>query len=257
MTTSQYTSKPQKFCVQCDVLIEHNGRGNFCSKECYWLSMRKPIERICEICNKPFIVTATRIKPGQALFCSHKCRGIYRRQSRIECTCVQCGIEFWKYPSEINRGGGTYCSTQCSGIHRSRSINCVCLNCGQKFISTPSKIEKGGGKFCSRECYAAAKSIAYQGANNPEWRGGKKDYRGKNWTQQRKLAYTRDKGECQYCGKKPQKGKPKFQVHHIKPFREFNGDYIAANQLTNLITLCHQCHGKAEHGKITIQPYLF
>jgi len=99
--------------------------------------------------------------------------------------------------------------------------------------------------------------LEYRGAKNPEWRGGKSDYRGENWTQQRKLAYNRDNGVCQHCGKKPQKGKRKFQVHHIKPFRLFDGDYEAANQLTNLITLCESCHGKAEHGKIAVQPHLF
>jgi HNH endonuclease len=257
MDTPQYTSEQQKLCDYCSAPAAHNGRGNFCSQKCYWASMRKPIERVCEICNQSFTVTATRIKPGQALFCSRKCRGIFRQRSRVECVCAQCGKEFWKFPSEIKRGGGRYCSNECSGIARTQSIECFCLNCGKAFISTPAKIENGSGKFCSRTCYAAAKSIVYRGSRNPEWRGGKSDYRGENWSQQRKAAYARDKGECQYCGKKPQKGKPKFQVHHIKPFRTFKGDYLSANQLTNLITLCHSCHGKAEHGKIVIQPYLF
>lgn len=214
-------------------------------------------ERTCLICENIFFVTQCRIKPGQALFCSRICRGIFRQRSRVECTCLHCGGQFWRYPADIKRGCGTYCSNKCSGSARTKTVYCDCAYCGKSFQSTPAKIDHYGRKFCSRECYATAKSFSYRGAKNPEWRGGKSDYRGENWSQQRKAAYARDMGECRYCGKKPQKGKQKFQVHHIKPFRTFDGDYVKANELTNLITLCHSCHGKAEHGKIIIQPYLF
>ena len=252
MTTSQYTSKPVT---------------------------------ACEVCGNP-------LKSGKS-FCSPKCRGLFRKQSRVNCVCAQCGKEFWKYPSEIKRGGGSYCSNQCTGIARTTKVECfcercgksffvkpahlkagkgkfcgnecaglakrnrvdrICLQCGTQFKIDPSRVERGGGKFCSPKC----STTYHRGKNNSAWRGGNKvKNRGVNWSTQRKLAYARDKGECQYCGKKPQKGKNKFQVHHIKPFRDFNGDYLSANLLTNLITLCPSCHKFAENGKIIIQPYLF
>jgi predicted HNH restriction endonuclease len=37
-----------------------------------------------------------------------------------------------------------------------------------------------------------------------------------------------------------------LDVHHIVPFRTFKGDWRKANELSNLITLCRNCHRKAE-----------
>jgi predicted HNH restriction endonuclease len=35
-------------------------------------------------------------------------------------------------------------------------------------------------------------------------------------------------------------------VHHLIPYRTFNGDYLAANRLANLISVCRPCHWKRE-----------
>jgi DEAD/DEAH box helicase domain-containing protein len=48
----------------------------------------------------------------------------------------------------------------------------------------------------------------------------------------------------------------KLHVHHIKPFHSFgyipnkNDNYLLANELDNLITLCPSCHQKVEKGSI-------
>jgi 5-methylcytosine-specific restriction endonuclease McrA len=66
---------------------------------------------------------------------------------------------------------------------------------------------------------------------------------------------------CQCCSKVQKKGRA-LDVHHIIPFRVFgyirnqNDLYKQANDLTNLITLCQQCHAKAEAQLIPIQPTL-
>jgi len=117
------------------------------------------------------------------------------------------------------------------------------------FYVYPSAIERGQGKYCSKKCGGLDKS----GENHPHWRGGHSNYRGENWNRQRKAAYERDSGTCQYCGKKPKEGEHRCEVHHIIRFMDFNGDYLSANQLTNLITLCQYCHQQAEYGKIPIQ----
>ncbi|RPI52217.1 MAG: HNH endonuclease [Deltaproteobacteria bacterium] len=76
----------------------------------------------------------------------------------------------------------------------------------------------------------------FAGAKNPAWRGGHKDYRGYNWSSQRKLALERDGHRCVKCGKT--KG---ITVHHKIPFRLF-ATYEDANELSNLETLCRKCH---------------
>lgn len=77
---------------------------------------------------------------------------------------------------------------------------------------------------------------------------------GPNWQQQRQKVLERDDFRCRTCGASAKKG---LHVHHIRPFREFgyaageNENYILANQLSNLVTLCPSCHRNAEAGQQT------
>jgi len=80
------------------------------------------------------------------------------------------------------------------------------------------------------------------------WRNDPNEY-GPNWSKQRDLARARDGYRCQVCGIAEQGHS--LDVHHKIPFRAFRDekgkiDYIRANQLDNLITLCPTCHRRAE-----------
>lgn len=73
------------------------------------------------------------------------------------------------------------------------------------------------------------------------------NYYGPNWADIRAAILQRDGNTCQDEGHKRAGGsdhRDKLVVHHIKPLKEFNGDHEAANQGTNLITLCTLCHGR-------------
>ena len=96
-----------------------------------------------------------------------------------------------------------------------------------------------------------------RGANNINYRGGTIKGRGQNWGHQKRQVLKRDNYKCQICGKKIDRKKWDFGVHHIKPYREFNGDYEAANQLSNLITLCRKCHAKVEMAHLPCPRPLF
>ena len=74
------------------------------------------------------------------------------------------------------------------------------------------------------------------------WTGDANNY-GPNWNQQRNLARERDHYSCQICGVSEQG--TAHHVHHKTPFKKFTS-YQEANQLDNLITLCANCHQKAE-----------
>jgi len=74
---------------------------------------------------------------------------------------------------------------------------------------------------------------------------------GPNWATQRRRARERDGYRCRNCGL-PEAAGREHDVHHIRPFRTFdyrpneNRNYIAANALSNLMTLCPECHRRLE-----------
>ena len=74
------------------------------------------------------------------------------------------------------------------------------------------------------------------------WNNNQNDY-GPQWPRIRKLVRARDQFTCQACGRK--EDSKAHHVHHIVPFRNFVNPQ-AANQLDNLITLCPDCHRRAE-----------
>jgi DEAD/DEAH box helicase domain-containing protein len=73
---------------------------------------------------------------------------------------------------------------------------------------------------------------------------------GPNWAAQRQQARERDGYRCHLCGR-PEQGR-EHDVHHMQPFRTFdyrpgeNDTYMLANALSNLVTLCSECHPKME-----------
>lgn len=70
---------------------------------------------------------------------------------------------------------------------------------------------------------------------------------GREWPAIRARILERDGNTCQDEGHKQAGGsdpRDRLVVHHIKPLREFGGDYNTANQEENLITLCTMCHGR-------------
>ena len=79
------------------------------------------------------------------------------------------------------------------------------------------------------------------------------DY-GPNWQKQRQRVLERDDFRCRTCGAS---GDVTLHVHHIRPFREYgyipgeNENYMQANQINNLVSLCPSCHRNAEAGQQT------
>ncbi len=65
------------------------------------------------------------------------------------------------------------------------------------------------------------------------------------WPNIRSLARARDSYRCQVCG--AIENKTAFHVHHKTPFRMFNSA-DEANKLSNLVTLCPNCHKKVEQN---------
>jgi DEAD/DEAH box helicase domain-containing protein len=74
------------------------------------------------------------------------------------------------------------------------------------------------------------------------WSNAPNDY-GPDWDAIRNQVRARDKYRCQGC-RAPENGMP-HHVHHRIPFRSF-ASREQANQLDNLVTLCPNCHRRAE-----------
>lgn len=215
-------------------------------------SSKPKTQCICAYCQKTFTTFPSRIKRGGGKYCSVECHNA-AQTLKVKCNCNVCGKEIvvkrLRYVSNIS---GNYCSLECFRVYQKQNyLTLECLNCKNIFFSKPSKV-KYKRNFCSRKCHREYS----RGENSLLYMGGGIRYRGVNWRKQRDAAHKRDGGVCQYCHHLPRKGSRLNAVHHIKPFRTFNGDYIAANDLSNLITLCHTCHRKAESGVIPVPKRL-
>jgi hypothetical protein len=177
----------------------------------------------------------------KGLYCSYSC---WVKERNIELTCLNCGKKFIRQKSRLKWGRGKTCSTQCQydyikNIKPHKILERECLNCNNIFYINPSRLSsrKGGGKYCSRSC----RDRHWFGINTPNYINGGNDYRGANWQSQKRKTLTRDKHTCQDCGDNLDVG-----VHHVIPYRYYKEDYIKANHLDNLITLCFPCHRKAD-----------
>lgn len=258
-----------------------------------WKGNRIPV--VCEICGKDFAIKPTQFKRFIHRFCSRVCKGKWHslnksgkdspswRGMSAERSCDECG-KIYRPSSQNKRRRAQQQAHLCSPAcriawvskhttamppHKSReehwawkgvSAERPCDECGAIF--RPRSRPKNNHFFCSKTCNAAYHSKHYAGPNSPRWLGGSIHYYGPNWNAQKRAARKRDDYRCHYCGKPQKKNKHALDVHHVKPFREFgyvlglNDNYLQANELSNLVSLCKHCHRLAEHGKIVIQPYL-
>jgi transposase len=95
------------------------------------------------------------------------------------------------------------------------------------------------------------------GESNGNWKGGYEEYYGPNWESQRKACLVRDGYLCRRCGTTKEEMDREPDVHHLRPFRTFQGNFELANTLTNLVALCCACHTFCErhpHIPLPAQP---
>lgn len=139
-------------------------------------------------------------------------------------------------------------------MRRAAVANVSCMACGedaagvvmgarQVIDEKPELIE-----LCL-ECISAASDVAkvlQLRIRQATSRSRHADY-GPDWSRIHDEILNRDGYECQDVDHRAIEGadlSSSLVVHHIKPLKEFGGDYLAANQQANLITLCTVCHGR-------------
>jgi len=265
-------------CEQCGDTFEdypsrREGRGRenfFCSRNCKDEYARK--EKLyfeCEVCGDevvrhPSTAQAMGDYDIQNHFCSKQCESVYKteewvgekhprwKDNTVEKSCDECGVAIEVNKYYLDKQNNFFCSHSCHTEYQlvyDRYGECEW--CGDEFELQPRQRRGLNTLLCSDECSRSWMSKNRSGEENPMWRGGKEKYYGANWLQSRRKVLERDDKECQFCGKTREEHYESYgqdlDVHHIKPIREFDGDYETANKQSNLITLCRSCHTEAEH----------
>lgn len=161
--------------------------------------------------------------------------------------CLACGKSFKADRSRAKYNRGKYCSVDCKKRHcRQKNPNkwrhLRCPSC-EKTFSAPTYEPRR--RYCSMKC----KVGHYKGAVSPLYRG-KLKARGQNWPRMKRLVLRRDEYHCSDCNisrdELRRTKKRVLEVHHLRPVRFFV-DKEAANDPSNLITLCYKCHHKRDY----------
>lgn len=236
--------------LQCPNRIYKKGHGRQLNRPDF-------VNVTCHECGKPFRLHQSRLDRFEHVYCSRLCSSkAHTGQIMITRPCSICGKLVTRIACRM-KSNHVICSRECQSILTTQIHSCkvqtICDGCGKPIEIHPSTQKKNKKVFCSWEC----RNKHIYGQDNPAYRSGqgRRSYYGKNWKSQRHSALHRDNYTCQYCGKRPKKTN-RLHVHHITPAYLFNGDWQTANELSNLITLCHKCHKDAERELISVQRSL-
>lgn len=270
----------KKNCLNCDKEIHvkpsHYERKKYCSRICmhdyqkknppeFWKAISKKQSVQCSFCGNTLKRKPSEIRKKS--FCNHECKKRYQLanghlinqhlRKDVTILCQSCGGEF--IVPKNREKTAKYCSRNCLGKANGKRgkeqykkrVKVYCANCQTGFEKKPSTVKELN--FCSIECMGTyySESKMFAGENSGTWAGGDIDYYGPNWLSQRRMARKRDNYTCQDCGIKEEEYGSELSVHHLMPFRDFNGDWKKANELSNLITLCeYPCHRRRHSKKV-------
>lgn len=272
------------FELSCDVCgndITKTEKGyecsenHYCSDVCKNKGMKSDGEyRECDVssCDSEVWVKESQLDSmgGYSLdntFCSKECESEYKSENwvgedhpswdggEVETECAECGTDISRKPSDLK--DNNFCTKAC--FYSFRTVDMVerdCVNCANAVEKKPYNF-KTENAVCSQECLSEHLGELRKGEDNPQWKGGRFDYYGPNWNEQRKSALERDGYECQKCGMDIEEHYDEFgaslHVHHIEPRRSIIDtssptveEFEEANRLENLRTLCKSCHREAE-----------
>lgn len=216
-----------------------------------------PITLVCKTCGNCFRAYPSATKRystnGPRKYCSYACaladpeRMAHCRAAPELRTCAHCGKQ---YEYRKSRNGKRFCSPECDYAARGNGslrrpdalIKFTCAYCGKSSERYQSQNRGYVNLYCSQECHYEHRIQQYAS----EWGEQNRNDRGPNWHRQRNKARKRDGYACRHCGVTEKELGCGLDVHHLIPFRKFNGDWRRANELDNLICLCRSCHRTIE-----------
>jgi len=225
--------------------------------------------RTCDYCGERFY------SEYQKRYCSDACldaSGSYAGPNnpnysggKERTSCVSCGDSFEYYPSEKP---GKYCpdcvetvewrstpdvDAEANPRWKGGKVELECDECGEEVRRFPADLT-GEHAFCSPDCQADWLSEAFTGEGHPNWKGGDVGPYGPGWNRVRREALKRDGYACVVCGADRIEIGRNPDVHHLIPVRSFaasdDHDVSDAHYLDNVVSLCVDCHRKADAGLI-------
>lgn len=195
----------------------------------------------CKTCGKETKKSTFYIKKFEGrVYCSKGCYYDSIRKPKIERICEQCKQSFMAYPSVVNRGYARFCSKECKDAfnhgensYKWKRVERNCLNCNKTFQIEAWRLKdkrSNRGKLCSIQCRKE-----YQVKDNsPNWRGidSKPKENLYNW---RMSVLRRDKYACVQCG-----NIELLQADHIKPIATHPELMLDINNGRTLCLDCHK-----------------
>src|SRR3990172_2886201 len=159
--------------------------------------------RICIRCSAKFYASPSLILRGGGKFCSKRCYGDFKIQSKIMRSCRNCGEQLFLVAGDNSRrcesclknfaskrkpsincarcsalivgNGKIYCTIQCRGLSQKempgpRGVrpNKHCEKCGNAFYASPGHLAMGWGKFCSKKCFGLPKHGSAKGGTRTD-----------------------------------------------------------------------------------------
>jgi 5-methylcytosine-specific restriction endonuclease McrA len=233
-------------------------RRKFCSRLCSQLAQQQRIEVSCARCDKTFRLPIWQVEKSTVQYCSTTCHFPH-------CTiiCAWCGQQKRVPPSA--RKLHNCCSRKCSrawqgaqgivGVPYAR-VQVTCATCGKNFERQRHAVQRNTLQYCSRVCFAEGHRLRMGGEKNPAWRGGHDPYYGPQWDRQAAAARQRDQYTCQRCRVTEETLGKTLHVHHITRLSDFDRDFLRANALWNLISLCSSCHKYLEWHETDMVAFL-
>jgi 5-methylcytosine-specific restriction endonuclease McrA len=276
-----FTNRKEYECPQCEEIFKDypsrreskDSNNYFCSKECKHLFEAKDgLDTECSECGEEIHIPKSRVgEVGEYeqknYFCDKDCESSFKSREwvgkdhpswnggRERVSCEECGGTYKVHPHNIEQT--RFCSAECRREDwKKYPSKYNCANCGEIVEKMPHNV-KGDETTCSKECLKEHLSSIRKGEENPAWKGGRFNYYGPNWPEQREKALERDSYSCQECDmtrdQHYQNYDEDLHVHHKVPRRQIIDEeeptieqFELANSLDNLVTLCKSCHRKLE-----------
>jgi hypothetical protein len=252
----------------------NRGRENyFCGKECAdKFKAKDGLDTECAECGEGVHIPPSQVKEVDGYeqknhFCNKECESSFKSREwvgenhpnwdggRERVSCEECGGTYSVHPNQLEET--RFCSVECRRQNwREDKKEYSCANCGHTVEKMAHNV-KGQQTTCSKQCFKEFMSSTRKGKDNPQWQGGRFEYYGPNWPEQRKKTLERDNESCQECDmtrdEHYQNYNEDLHIHHKVPRRQIIDEenptieqFELANSLDNLVTVCKSCHRKLE-----------